>query len=304
MKKLFVALLALCLALGMTVALADTNEATPSEPAKCEHPWESLYPDIEFVFDRVEKTDSKGHTVYDKVYSLDVCGLCGEVVNRVFMDEYESNYEEHVYEENKDACDICGYKPSKQSSSSSSSKKKPSSKKSTASTVTSTLVVAEVEPAAQEMVSTLIDAINTLTGSETTADVEIVGAKEIFTEEEYTRLKALSAQEQILVTLSSIGMGDAVDAAIEALGVELSEDAAALIADVDARMAELSDEDRAALADVLAEYFPIESVTENGETFDYFVIELEVTMTDETVNTQRFGFRYDEAAAQWVFIEL
>ena len=44
--------------------------------------------------------------------------------------------------------------------------------------------------------------------------VEVVGAQEVFSETEYEQLKTLPAQEQMLVTLASIGLEDVVHAAV------------------------------------------------------------------------------------------
>ena len=161
----------------------------------------------------------------------------------------------------------------------------------------------EPTPAPREMVDTLFAAIEQAEENDATVEVEIVGAKEVLSQAEYAQLKRLPTREQILVTLSAIGMGDAVQSAAAALGVSLSAEAQQLTEEIAGRMAAASEEDAAALEQTLAEYFPIETVVIDGQSVEMFIIELEITVNDVTT-VQRYGFRYDDVTQQWIFVSL
>ena len=166
--------------------------------------------------------------------------------------------------------------------------------------------VATPEPeatAAPEMVSTLLDTIAQAETEGSEVTVEVVGAQEVFSETEYEQLKTLPAQEQMLVTLASIGLEDVVQSALASMNVTLSEEAEALTAQVAERFAAMGEEERAQVEEKLAQLFPKTQVTVGEKTYEYFVIDLQITV-DGMVRVERYGFRYDEELGQWVFEKL
>ena len=166
--------------------------------------------------------------------------------------------------------------------------------------------VATPEPeatAAPEMVSTLLDTIAQAEAEGSEVTVEVVGAQEVFSETEYEQLKTLPAQEQMLVTLASIGLEDVVQSALASMNVTLSEEAEALTAQVAERFAAMGEEERAQVEENLAQLFPKTQVTVGEKTYEYFVIDLQITV-DGMVRVERYGFRYDEELGQWVFEKL
>ncbi|MDO5376762.1 MAG: hypothetical protein Q4G52_00370, partial [Clostridia bacterium] len=158
------------------------------------------------------------------------------------------------------------------------------------------------EPTAAPMVSTLLSAVAEAEAEGSTVNIEVVGAQEIMTETEYAALRELPAQEQILVTLASIGFADVVEAATKALDVTLSEAAQTLAAQVTERMAAVSEEERAAVEEKLAQYFPVEEIEIDGVKTSYFVIDLRIEV-DGVVRVERYGFRLDENG-EWIFVRL
>ena len=53
----------------------------------------------------------------------------------------------------------------------------------------------------------------------------------------------------------------------------------------------------------IVQLFPKTEVTVGGVTYEYFVVDLEITV-DGKVRVERYGFRYDEELGQWVFEKL
>ena len=87
------------------------------------------------------------------------------------------------------------------------------------------------------------------------------------------------------------------------MNVTLSEEAEALTAQVAERFAAMGEEERAQVEEKLAQLFPKTQVTVGEKTYEYFVIDLQITV-DGMVRVERYGFRYDEELGQWVFEKL
>ena len=160
-----------------------------------------------------------------------------------------------------------------------------------------------VATAAPEMVSTLLDTVAQAETEGSEVSVEVVGAQEVFSETEYEQLKTLPAQEQMLVTLASIGLEDVVQSALTSMDMTLSAEAETLTAQVTERFAAMGEEERAQVEEKLTQLFPKTEVTVGGVTYEYFVVDLEITV-DGKVRVERYGFRYDEELGQWVFEKL
>lgn len=69
----------------------------------------------------------------------------------------------------------------------------------------------------------------TETTQNTTTIVEVVGAKEAMEKTEYVKLQELSVQEQILVTLSSVGCEEVMQSIVQVMNIALSEKADELV---------------------------------------------------------------------------
>ena len=166
------------------------------------------------------------------------------------------------------------------------------------------LIFEQTEPAEKPvMVEKLVETVTKAEAAGSEVKVEVVGAQQVMTETEYTQLKALPVQEQILVTLASIGFKDAVSAAVETMNnVSLSDNAVSLMETVSTRMTEANAEEREQMETKLAKYFPVREIEVGGVTYPYFVMELQIEVDGE-LTIQRYGFRMDENG-EWIFVML
>ena len=164
------------------------------------------------------------------------------------------------------------------------------------------IVFEQTEPK-PAMVEKLVETVAQAEASGSEVKVEVVGAQQVMTETEYAQLKTLPAQEQILVTLASIGFEEVVNAAVETMNnVELSDNALKLMDTVSARMTAASTEEREEMETKLAKYFPVREIEVGGVTYPYFVMELQIEV-DGVLTIQRYGFRMDENG-EWIFVML
>lgn len=112
-------------------------------------------------------------------------------------------------------------------------------------------------------------------------------------------LKALSAQEQVLVTFKSAGLDEVVEAAMSAMKVRLSGEAESLMDKVDARMGTMTAGERTAYEDRLAEYFPVTERIIAGARVRTFTIDMRVVV-DGYARVERYQFYLDENG-EWIF---
>lgn len=131
-----------------------------------------------------------------------------------------------------------------------------------------------VEAPAPQPVSVLMDTLAQAENEGSEVTIEVVGAREVLNESEYAQLQTLPAQEQMLVTLASIGLQDVVESALAAMNMTFSEEAASLTAQVSERFAAMNAQERTQLEETLTEYFPKAKVTVGGVTREYFVVDL------------------------------
>ncbi|MDO5378859.1 MAG: hypothetical protein Q4G52_11050, partial [Clostridia bacterium] len=253
-----------------------------------------------------------GHTFKGDLWEMTICDVCDSVIAEA-LKTFDGTFTDVHYFNDKGVCLDCGYKggapvkpeptpgPTAKPTQDTDTTFVPTPRPQTNTAVEPT-VEPTATPAPQAMVDTLLEAVLEAQAEGSEVTVEVVGAAEIMTEEEYTALKALPAQEQILVTLASIGFEDVVEAAMKALNVTLSDGAQALVQQVSARMAAVSDEERAAIEEKLAQYFPVEEVVVDGVKTSYFVIDLRIEV-DGVVRVERYGFRLDENG-EWIFVRL
>ena len=132
--------------------------------------------------------------------------------------------------------------------------------------------------------------------------IEVVGADEVLTEEEYEQMSAISVPEQLVVTLASIGLEDAIGAAVKSLGIELSDQATTLITKVTERQAALTGEEQAAAREKMQELFPVREVVVDGVSYTCYIIDLRI-VTDGVERIEQYAVSLTEDG-QWMFIKL
>ena len=124
--------------------------------------------------------------------------------------------------------------------------------------------------------------------------VDVVGAQDMLTQEEYEALKSLPAKEQLLVTLAYVEWGAQAEGALSSLDVPLSEQAASLMEQIAARLDALTPEERAAQQERLSQLFPAgEEEEADGTQRPYRSIDLRIDV-DGTTYTQRYDLLLDE----------
>lgn len=155
------------------------------------------------------------------------------------------------------------------------------------------------EPTKKPIVETLFEAVTEAEAEGKDVEVEIVGAQEVMTQEEYTELKTLSAQEQVLVTLKSVGLDEVVQAAVTAMNVKVSNEASSLMDKVGTRVEKMTAEEKTAYEDKLAEYFPVTERVIGGVTVRTFTIDMKIVV-DGYERVERYQFYLDENG-EWVF---
>ena len=160
-------------------------------------------------------------------------------------------------------------------------------------------VALTAEPTKKPIVETLFEAVTEAEAEGKDVEVEIVGAQEVMTQEEYTELKTLSAQEQVLVTLKSVGLDEVVQAAVSAMNVTVSNEAASLMDKVGTRVEKMTAEEKTAYEDKLAEYFPVTERVIGGVTVRTFTIDMKIVV-DGYERVERYQFYLDENG-EWVF---
>ena len=161
-------------------------------------------------------------------------------------------------------------------------------------------VVTESQP----LVETLIAVAELVEQEGAEVHIEVVGAAEVMPEEEHQQLKALPVQEQLLITLSSIGFDEVVESAAASMNLTLSDDAQALRTQINTRMENLTPEETVELQEKLATYFPVQQVRSgDGQVHTYFILELSIEV-DGVARIERYGFRLDEETGEWIFVPL
>lgn len=160
-------------------------------------------------------------------------------------------------------------------------------------------VALTAEPTKKPIVETLFEAVTEAEAEGKDVEVEIVGAQEVMTQEEYTELKTLSAQEQVLVTLKSVGLDEVVQAAVSAMNVTVSNEAASLMDKVGTRVEKMTAEEKTAYEDKLAEYFPVTERVIGGVTVRTFTIDMKIVV-DGYERVERYQFYLDENG-EWIF---
>lgn len=112
------------------------------------------------------------------------------------------------------------------------------------------------------------------------ARVEVMGAKGILTEAEYTALSALPATEQVLVTLIAAGYSDVAYGMMQSMGMTLSPEMTALVQQVAQRVHAMTQTERGALTETLEDLFLIEERPVGNATCVYLTLTLRICMGD------------------------
>lgn len=112
------------------------------------------------------------------------------------------------------------------------------------------------------------------------ARVEVMGAKGILTEAEYTALSALPATEQVLVTLIAAGYSDVAYGMMQAMGMTLSPEMTALVQQVAQRVHAMTQTERGALTETLEDLFLIEERPVGNAICVYLTLTLRICMGD------------------------
>ena len=112
------------------------------------------------------------------------------------------------------------------------------------------------------------------------ARVEVMGAKGILTEAEYTALSALPATEQVLVTLIAAGYSDVAYGVMQSMGMTLSPEMTALVQQVAQRVHAMTQTERSALTETLEDLFLIEERPVGNAICVYLTLTLRICMGD------------------------
>lgn len=164
-----------------------------------------------------------------------------------------------------------------------------------AATVESTATPAPVLSSTEQVEKTF-DFISSI--EKENAVVELLGTEEIFSDKEYAEVTKLPLQEQILVTLSSVGCDQIAQSIINSLNLTLSSKANELTAQLGSTEKLTARE----CEQKLAETFPAYQVKVNGVTYRFYVMTAQVKVNGVTQN-YHFGFRLDENG-EWVLVHL
>ena len=141
------------------------------------------------------------------------------------------------------------------------------------------------------------------TETNTTTIVEVVGAKEAMEETEYVKLQELSVQEQILVTLSSVGCEDVMQSLVQVMNIALSEKADELVTQMRSRMEPTTLPGTAEEVEKkMAETFAAREMKIDGVSYRFYIMEVNLK-TDGQKRSVYFGFHLDEKG-QWQMIRL
>ena len=143
----------------------------------------------------------------------------------------------------------------------------------------------------------------TETTQNTTTIVEVVGAKEAMEKTEYVKLQELSVQEQILVTLSSVGCEDVMQSIVQVMNIALSEKADELVTQMHNRIEPTTLSGTAEEVEKkMAETFQTREMKIEGVSYRFYIMEVHLK-TDGQKRSVYFGFHLDEKG-QWQMIRL
>ena len=179
--------------------------------------------------------------------------------------------------------------------------RKSSTSSATAKPTATPIPTATPVPVQAYMVEKLVNDLATISLAYPTATIDVVGAQEILTPEEYAVYQKLTAQEKVLTVLNSIGFERLIPAERLRLNLQVSETALNLMNNIYVRKQGMTAEQKAAQQAKENLYFPKQSVTSNGFIQNYFEIALRITINGK-VRTDRYTFREEPTTGQWSFV--
>lgn len=250
----------------MNTGLAqDFAEATPGEATRCPHELVEVRTTHEQV--AYEQGDAQEHVrEYDELTVM-LCLDCGMELNRSSVPK--SAGEAHAFDESG-ICTLCGAQKAGESAGETGEGVKP------------------------ETPGELLESIGQAVDEGAGVRVDVVGAQDMLTQEEYEALKSLPAREQILVALAYVEWGAQAERALSSLDVPLSGQAASLMEQIAARLDALTPGERAAQQERLSQLFPAgEEEEADGTQRPYRSIDLRIDV-DGTTYTQRYDLLLDE----------
>ena len=310
-----------------TVQLSEphdwSNEDSVCAVCDCECEHENLeIMEYDRIVSAVTPYDSTSCTWTVDVYEETWCEDCLVKIGEKLVSEGEARFEEHSSEDGDYICDTCGYQmPVPTPTPAPVVTPAPTRRPTTGGTVITPTATPEptvepteaptVEPTVEptpapvtnEMISTLVESVAAAEEEGSVVTIEVVGAQEVFTEEDHEQLKELPVAEQILVTLSTIGFGDVVEAAMASMNVTLSENAAQLVTKANETMSQMPEEERKVMQETIEKNFPKTQVQIDGVVYDYFILNLEIVV-DGVARIESYGFRFDEELGQWIFVKM
>lgn len=151
------------------------------------------------------------------------------------------------------------------------------------------------------MVDAMLTVVNTIVTEREAAQIQIVNFDKILTAEENTAITQMKPQEQLLTFLAVVGIQPQASDALSQVQENMSEESIAIQEQIKQRIATMSEADRAAFEATLVEYFPMETVTIDGQEYTWFTIDLEVNV-DGVIRIERYGFRLE--GESWIFAKL
>ena len=181
--------------------------------------------------------------------------------------------------------------------------RKSSTSSATAKPTATPIPTATPVPVQAYMVEKLVNDLATISLAYPTATVDVVGAQEILTPEEYAVYQKLTAQDKVLTVLNSIGFERLIPAERLRLNLQVSETALNLMNNIYVRKQGMTAEQKAAQQAKENLYFPKQSVTSNGFIQNYFEIALRITINGK-VRTDRYTFREEPTMGQWSFVRV
>ena len=173
-------------------------------------------------------------------------------------------------------------------------------KSSTATAVPTPLPTPTPIPVTEYMVERLVKDAAGLNLSYPNGTIDVVGADEILTPEEFAVYQTLNTQDKILTVLNSIGFDALIPVERLRLNLSVSETALNLMNTIYARKQVMTAEEKAAQQAKEAIYFPKQSVINNGYMQNYFEMALKLTVNNKP-RIDRYTFR-EETNGQWSYV--
>ena len=304
----------------------------------CKHENRKENPIARIITSEAQYVDEEYHSFEGFEGIFTECLDCGADLGDVYDRELTSILEEHQYDDH-DVCVECGAKkstpkpteeptpkPTKEPTPKPTAKPTPKpTAKPTARPTATPAPTATIAPTATptiaptatpipnpeaakdtikafEAMAEMEEVVKT-TETNTTTIVEVVGAKEAMEETEYVKLQELSVQEQILVTLSSVGCEDVMQSLVQVMNIALSEKADELVTQMRIRMEPTTLPGTAEEVEKkMAETFAAREMKIDGVSYRFYIMEVNLK-TDGQKRSVYFGFHLDEKG-QWQMIRL